>query len=187
MAAQDYTKPSTYRTPDGKRTAQLDYQRETLTVFEGPTTLGTIEMTFEKLDTISMYELRQIVEGYEPQTEEPATEEPATTEHVCDEAAERKMYGQYINDGLADTDGYYAPEDFTAWQRHYHRSIGHREQRTQQCTATECHAPHHEKLHMVQHIGLKPRPGGGKKRGVVRNESICTPCRTARRATGQRI
>ena len=179
MAVQDYTKTSTYRTPDGKRTAELDYQRETLTVFEGPTTLGTIEMSFEKLDTISMYELRQIVEGYEA----PAQDE----QHVCDEAAERKAYRQYISDGLADTDGYYAPEDFAAWQAHYHRAIGHTEPRTQDCTATECHAPHHEKVKLVQHLGLKARPGGGKRRGVVRNESICLGCAATRRAAGHRI
>lgn len=175
MATQDYTKTSTYRTPDGKRTAELDYQRETLTVFEGPTTLGTIPMAFDKLDTISMYELRQIVEGYEPTPEAPADE------HICDEAAERKLYGRYVDDGIADTDGYYAPESFTAWQSHYHRSIGHFEKRTQDCTATECHAPSHEKVKLIQHLGLKPRPGGGRRRGVVRNESICVPCYTARR------
>lgn len=182
MAVQDYTKTSTYTTPDGKRTAELDYQRETLTVFEGPTTLGTIEMTFEKLDTISMYELRQIVEGYEPQAETPATEQ-----HVCDEAAERKAYGQYISDGIGDTDGWFIPESFDAWRAHYHRAIGHTEPRTRDCEATECHAPHHEKVHLVQHMGLKPRKGGGKRRGVVRNESICTGCRNTRRAAGQRI
>lgn len=182
MAVQDYTKTSTYRTPDGKRTAELDYQRETLTVFEGPKTLGTIPMSFEKLDTMPMVELRRIVEGYEP-----TPETPAADQHVCDEAAERKLYGRYVDDGIADTDGYFAPESFDAWQAHYHRGIGHFEPRTQDCTATECHAPSHEKLHLVQHIGLKPRQGGGKRRGVVRNESICTGCRTARRAAGQRI
>lgn len=180
MAQQDYTKASTYTTPDGKRTAELDYQRETLTVFEGPKTLGTIEMSFEKLANIAMVELRQIVEGYTP-------EAPAAEQHVCDEDAERKLYGRYVDDGIADTDGYFAPISFDAWRSHYHRSIGHFEPRTQECTATECHAPSHEKLHLVQHLGLKPRPGGGKRRGVVRNESICTGCRTTRRAAGQRI
>lgn len=173
MAVQDYTKTSTYRTPDGKRTAELDYQRETLTVFEGPTTLGTIPMSFGKLDTISMYELRQIVEGYEV----PAEDE----QHVCDEATERKAYRQYISDGLADTDGWYVPESFEAWRHHYHRSIGHTEPRTQDCTTTECHAPHHEKVKLIQH--RVP----GSRRKVQRNESICQPCYQARRATGQRI
>jgi hypothetical protein len=174
MAVQDYTKPSTYRTTDGKRTAELDYQRETLTVFEGPRTVTTIPMSFEKLDTISMYELRQIVEA--------ATEAPATEEHVCDEQAERKLYGRYVDNGIADTDGYYAPESFTAWQAHYHREIGHFAKRTQDCTATECHAPDHEKLKLIQHLGMKPRQGGGRRRGVIRNESVCTPCYEARRA-----
>lgn len=69
MAVQDYTSTSTYRTPDGKRTAELDYQGETLTVFEGPTTLVTIPMDFKTLDEISLYELRQIVEAAEEVTE----------------------------------------------------------------------------------------------------------------------
>lgn len=174
MAVQDYSKPSTYTTPDGKRTAELDYQRETLTVFEGPKTLATIPMSFDRLDTISMYELRQIVEATE--------EAPAADTHQCDEAAERKLYGRYVDDGIADTDGYYAPESFDAWQSGYHRSIGHFEARTQDCTATDCHAPGHEKVKLIQHTGLKARPGGGKRRGVIRNESVCTPCYTARRA-----
>lgn len=46
-------------------------------------------------------------------------------QHQCSEA-EQVMYRRYISDGLADTDGWYSPEDFEAWQAHYHRSIGHR-------------------------------------------------------------
>lgn len=173
MAVQNYSKPSTYTTPDGKRTAELDYQRETLTVFEGPRTLATIPMDFKTLDEISMYELRQIVEGTE--------ETPAEAPHVCDDS-ERTAYRQYISDGIGDTDGYFAPESFEAWLAHHHRAIGHQEPRTQKCTPTECHAPAGEKVKMVQHLGLKPRPGGGQRRGVIRNESLCTPCYTARRA-----
>jgi len=146
------------------------------TVFEGPRTITTIPMSFEKLDTISMYELAQIVTAAEAPTEEPATEE-----HVCDEQAERKLYSRYVDDGISATDGYYAPESFTAWQAHYHREIGHFEKRTQDCTATECHAPHHEKLKLIQHLGMKPRQGGGRRRGVIRNESVCLPCYAARR------
>lgn len=176
MAVQDYTKPSTYRTNDGTRTAELDYQRETLTVFEGTKTLVTIPMDFKTLDEISMYELRQIVEA----AEEATTEEAAADTHVCDEDAERKLYARYVDDGIGATDGYFAPESFTTWQGHYHRGIGHFETRTQECTPTECHAPGHEKVKLIQHIGLKPRPGGGQRRGVVRNESVCTTCYTAR-------
>lgn len=182
MAVQDYTKPSTFRTNDGKRTAELDYQRETLTVFEGPRTITTIPMSFEKLDTISMYELAQIVTAAEAPAEEAAPEQ-----HVCDEAAERKLYGRYVDDGIADTDGWYIPESFTAWQAHYHRAIGHTEPRTQACEPTECHAPHHEKVRLVQHLGMKPRQGGGRRRGVIRNESICLQCAATRRAAGQRV
>lgn len=32
------------------------------------------------------------------------------------DAQEEKEYGQYISDGLADTDGYYAPMDRSAWK-----------------------------------------------------------------------
>lgn len=179
MATQDYTKPSTYTTPDGKRTAELDYQRETLTVFEGTALLTVLPMSFTKLDTINMHELRQIVEGATATTEEPAQD--TTGEHVCDEATEHQMYRQYISDGLADTDGYYAPKPFDAWRADYHRSIGHTEHRTADCTTTECNAPRHEKVKLVTH--LEP----GSRRKVQRYESICRTCYDARRATGQRI
>lgn len=122
--------------------------------------------------------------GTAPRPPVTTTEEPAqdtTDRHVCDEAAEREMYGQYISDGLADTDGYYAPESFDAWRAHYHRSIGHTEPRTADCTTTECHAPRREKVKLVTH--RKP----GSRRKVQRHESICRTCYDARRAAGQRI
>ncbi|GGZ73122.1 hypothetical protein ACFOOM_01050 [Streptomyces echinoruber] len=67
--------------------------------------------------------------------------------HVCDETKERAAYGQYISDGLADTDGHFAPVDFEAWRTHYHRAIGYKEPRTEKCTETECKAPVHERRH----------------------------------------
>lgn len=183
MATQNYTKPATYTTPDGKHTAELDYSRETLTVFRGPRTLAVIPMSFERLDTISMFELKQICETTpEPTDETAATEETATPQHVCDEDAERALYRRYVDDGIGATDGWFAPEPFAAWQAHHHRSIGHFAPRTQACTATDCHAPSHEQVKMIQHIGLKPRAGGGQRRGVVRNETTCVPCYIARNA-----
>lgn len=100
-----------------------------------------------------------------------------TERHVCDEQAERTAYRQYVSDGIGDTDGWYVPESFEAWRAHFHRGIGHTEPRTAECTLDECHAPQHEKVRVVQHIGMKPRlDGRGMRRGVIRNESICLDC-----------
>lgn len=170
----DYSRPATYRTADGKRTAELDYKRNTLTVFEGPRTLVTLDLDDAK--TITNGEVWKLIAAAEAPAEkvaeEPAAEAPAATEtHVCDEEAERKAYRQYISDGLADTDGWYHPESFEAWQAHYHRSIGYQEPRTKECTATECHAPQHERVRLVQRSRYQV-----KKLGMKRFLSLCTPC-----------
>lgn len=89
--------------------------------------------------------------------------------HVCDEVEERATYGRYVSDGLADTDGHYAPEPFEAWQAHYHRAIGYKEPRTEECTETECKAPSHERVKCVQ----DRIPGKGRK---VRTYSVCPGC-----------
>ena len=118
------------------------------------------------------------------------TEQAETEAHVCDEQAERSAYRQYVSDGIGDTDGWYIPESFEAWQAHYHREIGHVVPRTQDCTLDECHAPHNEKVRAVQHLGMKPRYDRrgvkiGMKRGTVRYESICLDC-AGRRADAKK-
>ncbi|MBC9731225.1 hypothetical protein [Streptomyces sp. TRM68367] len=100
--------------------------------------------------------------------EEPAAEQPA---HVCDEEAERKMYGRYVDDGIASTDGWYIPEDFETWRSHYHRGIGHFEPRTEECTDTECKAPSHERVKCVQIV---------KRRKCVKMFSVCRECYDSR-------
>lgn len=107
--------------------------------------------------------------------EAPATEEPAEV-HVCDEEAERKAYARYVDNGIADTDGWYAPIDFTSWQAHYHRSIGHLEPRTEECTEAECKAPSHERVKCVQ----DRIPGKGRRR--YRTYSVCRDCYAVREA-----
>ncbi len=79
------------------------------------------------------------------------------TGHVCDETAERAAYQRYVSDGIADTDGHYAPENFEAWRTHYHRSIGHTEPREADCTDTECNAPQHEKTRCTN-LGTARKP-----------------------------
>jgi hypothetical protein len=166
MAVIDYTKPTTYRTADDKRTAQLDYQRGTLTVYEGPALLATITVDAH---TVTSAEVWQMIAAAE-----------AAPEHTCDLAAERKAHTQYISDGLADTDGHYAPVDFERWQRDFHRSIGYTEPRTATCTATECHAPRAEKVHQLTHYAPQI-PGKPLSRLARRRfEFICTPCQGAR-------
>ncbi|MGW4731802.1 hypothetical protein ACWEQC_22010 [Streptomyces shenzhenensis] len=93
----------------------------------------------------------------------------ASNVHVCDEDEERAAYGRYVSDGLADTDGHYAPIDFEAWRAHYHRAIGHKEPRTEECAETECKAPSHERVKCVQ----DRIPGKGRK---VRTYSVCPGC-----------
>jgi hypothetical protein len=95
--------------------------------------------------------------------------EIAPAVHVCNEAEERAAYSKYVSDGLADTDGYYAPEPFEAWRAHHHRAIGYKEPRTEECTETECKAPSHERLKCVQ----DRIPGKGRK---FRTYSICHGC-----------
>ncbi|MER7477383.1 hypothetical protein ABTX60_06970 [Streptomyces sp. NPDC126510] len=97
----------------------------------------------------------------------------AAAGHVCDEDAERAAYSQYVSDGLADTDGYFAPESFEAWQAHHHRAIGHKEPRTEECTDTECKAPSHERVHCWQ----DRIPGKGRK---VHTYSVCHGCNDRR-------
>ncbi|MFE2424995.1 hypothetical protein [Streptomyces hokutonensis] len=104
-----------------------------------------------------------------------AVVEAEVTGHVCDEDAERAAYGRYVDDGLADTDGWYSPEPFSAWQAHYHRAIGHKEPRTEECTETECKAPGHERLHCVQ----DRIPGKGRR---FRTYSVCRDCYDRRRS-----
>ncbi|MER6632233.1 hypothetical protein ABT301_29135 [Streptomyces sp. NPDC000987] len=65
--------------------------------------------------------------------------------HVCDEERERDAYGMYVSDGLADTDGWFVPEPFEAWQVHYHCEIGYLEPRKAACTDIECNAPKRER------------------------------------------
>ncbi|KUN37715.1 hypothetical protein AQJ30_15640 [Streptomyces longwoodensis] len=95
--------------------------------------------------------------------------------HVCDEDAERALYGRYVSDGLADTDGYFAPESFEAWRAHYHRGIGYQEPRTAACTDTECHAPRHERTRLLDH-GRRRQPG------QPRFEELCPSCHAPREA-----
>ncbi|MEU0060736.1 hypothetical protein [Streptomyces sp. NPDC006334] len=92
--------------------------------------------------------------------------------HVCDEDAERAQYRQYVSDGLADTDGHFAPESFEAWRAHYHREIGHKEPRTEECTDTECKAPQHERTRCLN-TGTRRKP---------RYESFCPSCYEPRQA-----
>ncbi|MET7809789.1 hypothetical protein ABZT26_02880 [Streptomyces sp. NPDC005395] len=94
--------------------------------------------------------------------------EPAA--HVCDEDEERAAYRQYVSDGLADTDGHYAPEPFEAWRAHYHRAIGHTEPRTADCTPAECNAPSHERLH-YWNDGTRRKP---------KHASVCASCNERR-------
>lgn len=117
-------------------------------------------------------------------TEEGDDMSTETEAHVCDEQAEHAAYRQYVSDGIGDTDGWYVPESFEAWQAHLHRAIGHVVPRTEDCTLDECHAPHNEKVRLVQHLGR--RPGMGKRLRVVRNESICLDC-AGRRAEAKNL
>jgi hypothetical protein len=86
--------------------------------------------------------------------------------HVCGEDAERAAYNRYVSDGLADTDGHFAPESFEAWRAHHHRAIGHTEPRTAECTPTECNAPNSERRH-YWNTGTRRKPV---------HTSVCTSC-----------
>ncbi|WP_019061733.1 hypothetical protein [Streptomyces prunicolor] len=92
--------------------------------------------------------------------------------HVCDEAEERAAYGRYVSDGLADTDGWFSPMDFEAWQAHHHRAIGYQEPRKAACTDTECNAPRHERTRCLN-TGTRRKP---------RYESLCVSCYEPRAA-----
>lgn len=92
--------------------------------------------------------------------------------HVCDEAAERAAYTQYVSDGLADTDGRFTPESFEAWQAHYHREVGHKEPRAAECTDSQCNAPQHEQTRRLN-SGTARKP---------RYESLCPACYKPRAA-----
>ncbi|HEY9015643.1 MAG TPA: hypothetical protein VIM84_11340, partial [Gemmatimonadales bacterium] len=94
------------------------------------------------------------------------TPEPSAP-HGCDEDEERAAYRRYISDGLADTDGWYIPMSFEAWREHHHRTIGHLDPRTADCTPTDCHAPRHERVHhRTVYPGLKA--GQRPRRGAPR-------------------
>jgi hypothetical protein len=109
-------------------------------------------------------------------TEEAPAEEAPAEVHVCDLEAERKAYLRYVDQGIADTDGYYAPEPFEAWQAFYHYSIGYFEPRTEECTEEECKAPGHERVKLVQ----DRIPGKGRRR--YRTYSLCLDCYGKREA-----
>ncbi|MFB0617259.1 hypothetical protein [Streptomyces sp. AGS-58] len=111
-----------------------------------------------------------------PGGEEPVpAQEPA--DHVCDEAEERALYARYVDDGLADTDGYFAPIGFEAWQAHRHRAIGYVEPAAEDCTTTVCNAPQAERV----------KYWNAGTRWKVIHTSVCRGCYEVRNAARRAV